>query len=210
MYLFDHVARQEPESFPRLDRRPRQDDPLGRLRRQAHDRHRDREIGLAGASRTDAEGEIVRPDRLEVEPLVEGLRADDLVRGDLDRALFEERAQLLLRVVTQEPARGAHLLRVELEVLGLQLRHLRQQPLGPLDPVRRTLDLDLVAARGRTDAEDLLHRTEVLIVGAEQGGQIVGVDDDTLGDGLHSGGHAACVGRRTRVVRSAVVVIETI
>ena len=70
------VAGQEAEPLARLDRRPREDDPVDLAPRQRGGRHRHREVGLAGAGRADPERDRVVADRVDVALLVDGLRRD--------------------------------------------------------------------------------------------------------------------------------------
>src|SRR5579862_6342217 len=53
--LLDEVAGQEPEALAGLDRGPGEDDPLGLLLEERGGRHRDSEVRLARAGRTDRE-----------------------------------------------------------------------------------------------------------------------------------------------------------
>ena len=57
--LVAHVAGQEAEALARLDRRAREDQPLGMALLQQRDRVADREPGLAGAGRPLGEDELV-------------------------------------------------------------------------------------------------------------------------------------------------------
>ena len=68
--LLRQIARQEAELLAGLDRRAHQDQPLHAVVVQRIDRHRDREIGLAGAGRADAEIDVVRGDRVQITLLV--------------------------------------------------------------------------------------------------------------------------------------------
>jgi hypothetical protein len=61
--LLRQVAGQEAEPLAGLDRRARQHDALHRVALQRIDRAGHREVGLAGAGRADAEGDVVRQDR---------------------------------------------------------------------------------------------------------------------------------------------------
>jgi hypothetical protein len=60
----------------------------------------------------------------------------------------------------------------------MELDQLAEHAFGPLDLRGGTLQADLVAARRDLDAEDLLDRAQVLVVGTEQGREILGLDDD--------------------------------
>ena len=60
--LLRQVAGQEAEPLAGLDRGPGQDDALHRVALERVDRAGDREVGLAGAGRADAEGDVVAED----------------------------------------------------------------------------------------------------------------------------------------------------
>ena len=64
--LRHHVARQEAQAFACLDRRAGEDDALDLAGLQSPNRHRNGEPRLAGTRRTDAEGDHVVRDRLDV------------------------------------------------------------------------------------------------------------------------------------------------
>ncbi len=68
--LGHQVAGEEAESLPGLDRRSGEDDPVDLPGLQRLHRERDRQVGLAGAGRADAEGHRVGRDRVDVAPSV--------------------------------------------------------------------------------------------------------------------------------------------
>ena len=72
--LGEHVAGQEPEPLPRLDRGPGEDDAVHFLRLERLHRERDREVALAGAGRADRERDRVVAHRVDVALLARGLR----------------------------------------------------------------------------------------------------------------------------------------
>ena len=78
--LRQHVAGQEAEPLPRLDRGPGEDDAVHCLRLQRLHRERDREVALAGAGRADRERDRVVAHRVDVALLAGGLRAGSLLR----------------------------------------------------------------------------------------------------------------------------------
>ena len=74
--LRHHVARQEAQALACLDRRAGEDDALDLAGLQSPNRHRNGEPRLAGTRRTDAEGDHVVRDRLDVRLLTRRLRPD--------------------------------------------------------------------------------------------------------------------------------------
>jgi hypothetical protein len=73
--LLRQVAGQEAEPLARLDRRPHQHDAAHRVALQRLDGAGDREIGLAGAGRADAEGQVMVADVAQVLRLVRAAAA---------------------------------------------------------------------------------------------------------------------------------------
>ena len=85
------VAGQEAQALASLDHGARDDEaPALAVAQRAHGR-RDREVGLARAARTDAEGERVLLDHLEVAALVLGARLEGI---DAQSARVDARARL--------------------------------------------------------------------------------------------------------------------
>jgi len=74
-FLF-HVAGQKADALARLKRRARQNDAFHLSRQQQADRMGDRQIGLAGARRTDAEGQVVTGQRAQIGRLIGRSGAD--------------------------------------------------------------------------------------------------------------------------------------
>ena len=72
--LREHVAGQEAEPLPRLDRGTGEDDAVHGLRLERLHRERDREVALAGARGTDRERDRVVAHRVDVALLARGLR----------------------------------------------------------------------------------------------------------------------------------------
>ena len=71
--LLLHVAGQEPELLPRLDRRPRENDAAHFLGDEKRHRLGHREVGFPGAGRADAEHDVVFLDLVEIAPLIRAL-----------------------------------------------------------------------------------------------------------------------------------------
>ena len=78
VHLGLQVAGQKAEPLPGLHRRPGEDDALDVLGLQGGDRHRYRQVGLAGPGGADAEGDVVLGDGLDVAALPRGLGAEAL------------------------------------------------------------------------------------------------------------------------------------
>ena len=102
------VTRQEPELLASLHRRAHQDDPGHLLGRQERHRLRHGEIGLAGASRTDPEHDVVALDRVDVPTLIDALgRHLPLTRWP-ERGAKEVVAQLDGRILRDQMGRALH------------------------------------------------------------------------------------------------------
>ena len=83
--LLGEVAGQKAEFLAGLDRRTGEDDRADLAADEGRNGHRHRQIGLAGAGRTDAEDDIVVADGVDIELLVRGLRRDHpVLGGDVD------------------------------------------------------------------------------------------------------------------------------
>ena len=178
--LLGERAGQEAERLPRLDGRTRQDDAADLLVAERVDRHRHREVRLAGAGRTDAERDGVLADGVDVALLVDGARADlaaavrphDVavhlarlargVDGDVHERLDDRRA---------ERPPSAHDLHQFLDG-GARLVH----------AIRLTLEDEHVAAQRERAVQALLEDLEVRVVLAgdlERQAVVVEVDDRT-------------------------------
>ena len=159
--LLRQVAGKETELLAGLDRRAHQQDAADLLALQGVDGAGHGEVGLAGASRTDAEVDVVVEDRLDVALLVGAARADvrlARLQGDLRRALqFLEvfQAGLLQVQVHGVGSEIGAVLRLAVETL--------QQAFGDLGPARFAGQFELVAAVADLDVEAFLDLVEMLV-----------------------------------------------
>ncbi len=88
--LLREVAGQEAELLARFDRRTHQQNPADALLLERRHRARHREIGFAGARRTDAEVRVVLLNRAHVVGLIRTARLDRLAaRVDQQSAVFD-------------------------------------------------------------------------------------------------------------------------
>ncbi len=85
--LLRQVAGQKAEAFAGLDRRAGQDDALDQIALESIDRTGHREIGLAGASRADAERDVMFLNRLQVSDLAWCAAVQLGLAGDQLRAI---------------------------------------------------------------------------------------------------------------------------
>src|SRR5579872_5114504 len=101
--LLGKIAREEAELLARLDRRTAQHHPRDLILHESRERHRHREVGLAGTGRTDAEHDVMVADSIDVKLLVDALGRDDaLMRRHIDR-IEEDVLQVGIAVAAQDP-----------------------------------------------------------------------------------------------------------
>ena len=181
--LGHEVPGQEAEPLAGLDRRPREDDAGHLFRLEGLHGERDREVGLAGPGGTDAEGDRVGGDRVDVALLAGGLgmhlaparRPADLGGEHLGGS----------HVVLHHLDRASHVGRIEPVALFQQRDELLEQM---PDALRLgALDGDLVATHVDVRAvERLLDDTEQLVALAEQAHhEVVPGDEDLDLGGRH-------------------------
>ncbi len=103
--LGHQVARQEAEPLAGLDRGPGEDDALDVLGLQRLHRHRHRQPALAGAGRTDAEGDHVGADGVDVALLAGRLRPHGAALGAAQHLVGQHLARALGRAHHVDRAR---------------------------------------------------------------------------------------------------------
>ena len=169
--LLPHVARQEPETLARFDRRPRQHDAVDLLALEQGDGVRDRKPRLAGAGRAGAEHQRVALERADIGILSGGARPHrtlaqiDLLErrprgGGIDveqRALRDRLAHRAFDIA------GAQVV----PALDLVLQHI-EDAARLLDRVARPFKGDVIAALLGDDAETPFDQRQVLSVLAKQ------------------------------------------
>ena len=161
--LLRQVARQEAEPFAGFDRRPRQHQALDLLALQRIDRARHGEIGFAGAGRTDAEGDVVTADLLDVLALTRGARAQIGAAGAQCRAFLVEAAARQFDQPELDIVERKFIVRAVIEMF---------------DRLRALLGLRRIAAKSETrstaadgDIERRFDLSQVLVQRAAQIGQ---------------------------------------
>ena len=160
--LVAQIARQKAQPLAGLDRRPRQDDALDLPGHQQVDRGGDREIGLAGAGRPEAEHQLAFAQRLDIGGLPRRARGDaplagakggvllpqaqaavgDLGLGQTDRRLDRRQIDLLATLQPVVEPRQRQMGR-----LGRRGRARDRQPIAAGDDAKRR-----AAARSGRDA----------------------------------------------------------
>ena len=105
VHLLLQIARQESQLLAGFDRRPREDDAAHALRQQKRHGLRHRQVRLAGAGRSDAEDDVVLLDRVEIAPLVDGLRRDAPLARLRLRALEKVLAEIDVGIAARSAAR---------------------------------------------------------------------------------------------------------
>src|SRR5208283_1664219 len=96
--FFLQAARQESKPLARFDGGAREDNPAYPLVQVSGDGHRHRQIRFSGSRWTDAEGEIVMLDGIDITPLVDGLRRQNLLTEGARLAALHQSAQRHVRV----------------------------------------------------------------------------------------------------------------
>ncbi len=185
--LLGERARQEAERLPRLDRRTRQDDAADLLVLERLDRHRHRQVGLAGAGRTDAERHRVLADGVDVALLPGGLGPDRLALVGQDHVAVQRRGRALAltheldRALDRWPARGSRRARRAGSSRRRATRPSESRPAWPEMVIwlPRTRDVGL---------ELVLDDAQQRVALAEQSGHVeLGRDDESDLCGLHDG-----------------------
>ena len=198
--LLLHVAGQEAQPLAGLDRRPRQHDALDHAALQQHRRMGDREIGLAGAGRPDAEHQLGPLQRAHIGVLVERAGIDRrLARRDLrgrHLALALQRRQRQLVVGgDRHPDRAVDVRLGDVGALLQDAVEIVESPPRLLGRRGRTLDRQLVAARAYVDAELLLQPRQILVeLPVKRARQPVVVEGEH--DVRHVGSPGCRIGRR--------------
>ena len=182
--LLLHVAGQEAEPLAGLDRRAGQHDAVDLAGLQHRDRLGDREIGLAGAGRADAEHHLVRGQRLHVGGLAGAARPDRAAPGADRRQVRQRQARIVLGV--GQPDRRLDLAAADASPRSSRRHSAVQRGLRRLDPRRVAGDRDAVAAAGQPHAQRLLDPDQMPVVVAEQQRQ-QRVVVELQGDGLAGG-----------------------
>ena len=162
--LLAQVAGQEAQPLARLDRRPRQDDPVDAAAHQQVDRGGDREIGLAGAGGPEAEDQLVLAQRLDIGRLRRASAARCGACGCGTGVVAPQAEALVVELGLGEPQRGLDRRRGRSRgrasaghraATGRAWRHLGRRG--------RAGDGEPVAARHQRHAELLLDAVEVLV-----------------------------------------------
>ena len=163
IHLLRQVAGQKAQALAGLDRRAHQHDAPHLLRLQRLDRAGDREVGLAGARRADAEGQIMRADIVEVFGLIRAAGAHRTARrAHLEFVVESALASVSVAVHVQFLQRDVHALGIH----GLALRarvQVQQHRFRALDRGGQSDDLKSIAAPSHFDAEPRLDLMQVLV-----------------------------------------------
>ncbi len=167
--LLRHVPGEEAQPLARLDRRPREDDPLDFLLAESGERHRHREIGLSRARGPDPEDDVVVPNRLHVARLVRAAWRNRLLGGGADL----RREDLPAPSAVQLGGAGGvgHVVLGELVPATHEASELAEEIRDDVDLLRLSADRDLPASRRDVHAEAALQIAEVIVAGAEEAAQ---------------------------------------
>src|SRR5208282_1918525 len=134
-------------------------------------RHRHRKVGLAGASGTDSENDVVAADRVDIKFLVDALGRDDaLVRGDVNR-VEKNIFQLGVAVAANNSNRVLDVARIDRVAVLQQIVNLadhlaRERLLGV-----RARNSQRGSGHANPDSQRRLDSADVRVVLAEQIGE---------------------------------------
>jgi hypothetical protein len=127
----------------------------------------------------------VRPDRLDVALLVEGLRRDLLLARRNRNGVEEDALEVGILVVRQHPKGGAHVPDVNGQARVQPRLQFLQDPGAPNHLALTPAQHDLVAARHDSEGQLGLEQAQVLVVSTQQGPEVdLGRERDALGGGL--------------------------
>ena len=145
------------------------------MRPERLDRHRDGEVGFAGAGGADAEHDCILSDCREVVLLPDGARPDGLPRNGIAHGIGGQLPDLLHGVVRDHADDIAHGLVGEagalLDIFQQDIHSLRRF----FDIRLRAGDLDAGAAVDDHNMKLLLNHVEVCIIGSEYCGDLIGI-----------------------------------
>ena len=190
--FFAHVAGQKAEPLAGFHRGTRQHDAIDLFALEKLHRLRDRKPGLAGAGRAGGEDQRMALERTHIGILPGGARAHPaLAQIDLLEILARgRRVEIEQRALRQGHPDGAfdvalHQFVAALEPFVEAVEHAARLLAG----LARAFERDMIAARGRRDAEPPFDQREVLAVLAEQdrGEAIVVEGENDLGRAFRGG-----------------------
>ena len=162
------IAGQEPELLAGFHRGPRKNDSADPLGKKKRDRLRHREVGFAGARRTDTKDDVALFDGFEVAPLIDALGHHlPLARGARSPAQKIIR-QLDAFVLFDELGRRPDVPLRQAIAAANQPRQLPEQVFCPRDIGGLAFDDDFVRIRADSHVEQRLKMFEILVVGAVQ------------------------------------------
>jgi hypothetical protein len=186
IHLLGHRAGEIAELLARLDGRTRQHHARDLVAVQRRDRHRHREIGLAGAGRPDCEHHVALAHQVDVVALRQGLGADAPARADVGEHVLVDVAQIRLRLGREHADRLLHVARADRVAAAQHAVQLLEHAARHVDLRLRPDETHLVAARARVDAELSLEDAQVPIAFAVESGRsgVVVEDQGAAGRGV--------------------------
>ncbi len=170
--LLLQIARQKAQALARLDRRPRQDDPVDLAADQHLYRFGHGKIGFPGPRRSDPKDQILGRQGPDIGGLARRTRRNQPLTGRDRQVLGMNGARLvrlaLLVTGARHPHRGIDLGFGDLQAFFQALVKRLQRRAGRIDRRRIAGDLNMIAATGQPDVQLLLDAQKVLIVLPEQ------------------------------------------
>ena len=171
IHFLGKVAGQEAELLSGFDRGPAQHHPRDLVLHQRRQRHRHRQVGLAGAGGADTENDIVIANRVDVELLVDALGRDDaLVGRDVNR-VEENIFQLGVAVAANNSNRVLDVARIDRVAVLQQIVNLADHFARERLLSVRARNSERSAGDADANAERGLDRADVCVMLPEQVGK---------------------------------------
>ena len=168
--LFLQVTGQEAQFFPGFDSRPGQDDPFDFAVLEIKSRQGYGQVGLARPGRTDAEGDQVLADGIDVAFLAQRLGLDETAPGRNADRIFIEVVQGLRLAFFDESGRIADVLRRQIGIFPEQVAQ-DAEDFGHIGHILFAADdHGRIAADGNAAVREFaLHRLEEFVFHAQDG-----------------------------------------
>src|SRR5262249_42553898 len=149
--FFLQRAGKKSEPFTRFNRRPSKDDAVHALRQQSGNRHRNGEIGFAGAGGADAEDHVVRFNGVEIATLIRALRLHHAAALHPLLSSLSQAAQRQFGIGNYDAEHAVEITIIEGVARTLQLVVVRKDLLSTSDVVGAAFEINTVGAQINRD-----------------------------------------------------------